>query len=133
MIRDFLQKKTYVPECYGNKDLPLDEQITVTYPAISRTTRMTIMPRMKYTAKSDPDGNPIGFEGEINLSEKTLLSGVKLTINNFSSRAKGTNEIIPIRTAEDIFEAPDEVVRDLIDELVKHFRGELKTVPEEKN
>jgi len=133
MIKDYSAQKTYIPKAGGNRELPPEEQMKITYPAVSRATRMTIMPRMKYKAKADADGNPDGYEGELQISERALITGMKPKFHTFGYREESTAEVKMIRNAEDLFNAPDEVVRDLIEELVTHFRQELKEVPDEKN
>ncbi|MDR2134852.1 MAG: hypothetical protein LBP27_07060 [Treponema sp.] len=119
--------RTFVPEWNGNKKLPEDEQIVVTYPALNISLRKQIIGRNTIRFEYDKDGNPTGGSGEMSLFDKeAAIRKIKPVITNLKIDGK------QVISAEDLLAAPVELYG-LVEEIGSHFQDEFKKESPEKN
>lgn len=132
MERQFTKRKKFVPDLWGNFELPSSEQITVEYTNPSMEMRARINPSAKYSLKTDTFGNPIGGEAIVQLDDKALISGFNIRINGYVLVDEHGAKT-PIRNCKDLFEADAGEVGPLVTVIAKHFREELREDADEKN
>jgi hypothetical protein len=119
--------RIFVPEWNGNKELPENERITITYPALNINTRKQILGQGTVKFDYDKDGNPTGGSGEVSLFDReAAIRKVKPAITNLTAGGK------PVVTAEDLLAAPVELYG-LVVEFGEHLQKEFRKESPEKN
>ncbi len=131
MRLEIKDNETFIPEWNGNKNLPADEQIVVTYKTPTLPVRKKITQKASVKFTYDKDGNPTGGTGEIDIDNEAPIRAVRnLSISNLEYEQNG--KTMTIRSSEDLLSAPA-AFHGLVDELAEHLREKAKEDVPEKN
>lgn len=123
-------KKTFVPFFNGNRELPEEEQIVVTYKVPDVELRNRLKPRPKFKYSFDPEGRTTGGEAEVALDKENVVSSMLVALTHAEYEdEKGEHKITKW---SELIHAPKDF-QGLIDELYEEFRKELDTGVDEKN
>ena len=123
-------KKSFVPNFNGNRDLPDAEQVVVTYRIPDIALKNRLKPRPKFKFMYDKDGNTSGGETEVSTDKMTVVVGMLISIKNLSyENSKGVHKIT---NATELAQAPLEY-EPLINEMSEEFSKELDRTIDEKN
>jgi hypothetical protein len=133
MIKTISREKTYVPKFDGNRDLPSNEQITVTYKAATIELKNKIVSRPTAIGDFDEAGRSRGMKIEFKVDDEAYLRNMIVKISGAGYQEDGGSDVKYIRDAADLLKAPI-CFEPLITELVQLFREELTaTALDEKN
>jgi hypothetical protein len=123
-------KRTYIPYFNGNRNLPEEDQVVVTYRVPDITLKRRLKPGPKFKFNYDQQGNTQGGEVEISTDTMSVVSGMLISIKHLSYEdSKGEHQIT---NAKELYAGPLEY-EPLVDELYKEFSKELDRVVDEKN
>nr|DAM44748.1 MAG TPA: hypothetical protein [Bacteriophage sp.] len=127
MIVEIKETETFVPEWNGNKKLPVAEQVSIGYKALTCATRKRIIPRQVVKFEYDKDGNAKGGSGEFSSDpESVIRSAEGVQIENLAYSKAGRE--IEIRTAAELCSAPSSfygLIQEFADHLVEKAREEI--------
>jgi len=133
MIKTISKEKTYIPKFDGNRDLPSNEQIAVTYKAPTIELKNKIVSRPTAVGEFDDEGRSRGMKIEFKVDDEAYLRNMIISISGAHYREEGDDEVKNIRSAADLLKAPI-CFEPLITELVEHLRKELTAkAVDEKN
>jgi len=122
--------KTYIPYFNGNRELPEDEQVVVTFKVPDIQLKRRLKPRPKLKFNYDTEGNTTGGETEVTSDRTAVVSGMLVSIRNLSYENK--RGIHRIQKAIELFTGPTQY-EPLVDELYEEFSKELDRAVDEKN
>jgi len=132
MIKTISKEKTYIPKFGGNRDLPSNEQISVTYKAATIELKNKIVSRPTAVGDFDETGKSRGMKIEFKVDDEAYLRNMIVSISGAGYK-EGEGEVKHIRSAADLLKAPI-CFEPLVTELVELFREELTvTAVDEKN
>jgi len=124
-------KETFVPEWNENKSLPAEEQIVMSYDAMTQPVRKRVIQKSKVEFHYDKDGNPTGGSGEIDIDDEAPVRAVKnLVITNMDYERAG--KTLYVRSADDLLLGPSGF-HGLVKEFAEHLRAKAKEDIPEKN
>jgi len=133
MIKTISKEKTYIPKFDGNRDLPSNDQIAVTYKAATIELKNKIVSRPVAVGDFDETGKSRGMKIEFKVDDEAYLRNMIVGISGAGYREGEDGEEKRIRSAADLLKAPI-CFEPLITELVELFREELTvTAADEKN
>jgi len=124
MIKTISKEKTYVPKFDKNRDLPANEQITVTYKAATIELKNKIVSRPNAIGEFDEAGHSKGVKIELKVDDEAYLRNMIISISGAGYKEDESGEVKYIRNASDLLKAPI-CFEPLITELVGVFREEL--------
>lgn len=131
MIVEIKETEVFVPEWNGNKNLNIDEQISIGYKALTCVSRKRIIPRQVVKFEYDKDGNAKGGSGEFsNDPESVVRAAEGVQIDNLSYEKNG--KTIEIHTVAELCSAPS-VFHGLIQEFADHLVEKAREEIPEKN
>lgn len=139
MVLTVSDKREFVPEFNGNKELPDAEQIKVIHDAPTMAIKERVMPR---AFDLDKDGQ---VSTHVEIDRKKIFKAFNIKIINAAYEKPVTADIkggarvtgdgkalIKVQTAEDLFNAPVEF-DGLIDEVYQYLQNLLNAKADEKN
>ena len=133
MIKTISKEKTYIPKYDGNRELPSNEQIVVTYKAATIELKNRIVSKPTAIGDFDETGKSRGMKVEFKVDDESYLRNMIIKISGVGYQEEESNDIKYIRDAAELLKAPI-CFEPLITELVELFREELVTsVVDEKN
>lgn len=130
MKQSFSTTRTYIPYFNGNRDLPEDEQVVVTYkiPDLELKNRLKPKPKLKFNY--DSEGRTTGGETEVSMDRFSVVSGMLVSIRKLEYEdEKGEHKITKW---SELLHGPLEYEA-LINELYDEFLKELDRTVDEKN
>lgn len=129
MLIEIKETETFVPEWNGNKELPLDQQVTIAYKTPDVSTRKRIIQKSTIKFEYDKDGNPKGGSGEIaNDPEASVRAVSGVVISNLEYKKGG--KTVSVISNTDLLGAPSSffgLIKEFADHLVDEAR---KDIPE---
>ncbi len=133
MIKTICKQKTYIPRFDGNRDLPSNEQIQVTYKTATIDLKNKIISKPTAVGNFDEFGKSQGMKIEIKTDDDAYLRNMIISISGAGYQEEDSEEVKYIKNASDLAKAPI-CFEPLITELVELFREELSnTGVNEKN
>jgi len=118
------QKREYIPEFNGNRELPAVEQVKVLHRAATIKIKEALFPK-KYEYDSNGE-----MKGSFELDRSGMMLKFITDIKNFSYEEDGVS--YKIKTAAQLIDAPSEF-EELLDELYSYFQELLNKKVDEKN
>ncbi|MDR0302337.1 MAG: hypothetical protein LBI04_08525 [Treponema sp.] len=133
MIKTISKEKTYIPTFDKNRDLPSNEQITVTYKAATIELKNKIVLHPTAIGDFDETGRSRGMKIEFKVDDEAYLRNMLIKISGAGYKEDENGETKYIRDASGLLKAPI-CFEPLVTELVQLFREELNTAAvDEKN
>jgi len=132
MVKIISNEKAYIPKWDGNRGLPSNEQIVVTYKAATIELKNKIVSRPTAIGDFDEAGKSRGMKIEFKVDDEAYLRNMIVGISG-AGYQEGGGEVKHIRSAADLLQAPI-CFEPRITELVELCREELTvTAVDEKN
>ena len=115
MVIELSLSKDYIPEWNGNKDLPVGEQIVVSYKAPSMALYQALMPKPALKMVTNLEGQITGGETEYVIDNAKLVEAMVTGIKNLDIKINGATT--SFTTARALLKDAPSVLSGLVDEI----------------